>query len=232
MKAQMAAATALAPSSAELVGRIRARDDSVWHDLIDQYEPVLRRLARLHGLSAEDAADVVQLTWLRCLEHFDQLNDPDRLLGWLCTICRRESIQLASRKRRELMLTELDTAQLTDDRDGQQDPGTEVARRDEHDRLRLAITALPDRQRTVLVELLKREHQSYLDLSRRLGLPVGSIGPTWHRALVRLRHDPRLADGSGRLGEAGAGEDGGVAGGRQAGGAGVFQGELAHEHAH
>ena len=39
MKAQMAAATALAPSSAELVGRIRARDDSVWHDLIDQYEP-------------------------------------------------------------------------------------------------------------------------------------------------------------------------------------------------
>jgi RNA polymerase sigma factor (sigma-70 family) len=196
MKAQTAATTALAGSSAELVGRIRAGDDSAWHDLIDQYEPVLRWLARRHGLSAEDAADVVQLTWLHCLEHIDQLNDPDRLRGWLCTICRRESIQLASRKRRELMLTELDTAQLTDDRDGQQDPCTEVARRDEHDRLRLAITALPDRQRTVLVELLKREHQSYLDLSRRLGLPVGSIGPTWRRALIRLRHDPRLADPS------------------------------------
>jgi DNA-directed RNA polymerase specialized sigma24 family protein len=54
--------------------------------------------------------------------------------------------------------------------------------------------ALPARQRMVLVELLKREGQSYLDLSRRLGLPVGSIGPTRQRAVTRLRLDPRLTD--------------------------------------
>jgi DNA-directed RNA polymerase specialized sigma24 family protein len=53
---------------------------------------------------------------------------------------------------------------------------------------------LPARQRTVLVELLRREDQSYLDLSRRLGLPVGSIGPTRQRAVSRLRLDPRIAD--------------------------------------
>jgi DNA-directed RNA polymerase specialized sigma24 family protein len=54
--------------------------------------------------------------------------------------------------------------------------------------------ALPERQRTVLVELLRQEDQSYLDLSRRLGLPVGSIGPTRQRAFSRLRLDPRIAD--------------------------------------
>jgi RNA polymerase sigma factor (sigma-70 family) len=194
MKSEAAAATTLARSSAGLVDRIRAGDDSVWRDLVDQYEPLLGWLARRHGLSAEDAADVVQLTWLRCLEHIDQLADPDRLRGWLCTICRRECIQLATRKRREVLLTELDMAQLVDDRDGERDPCTEVARRDEHDRLHHAITALPDRQRTVLVELLRPERPSYLDLSHRLGLPVGSIGPTWQRALVRLRQDPQLAD--------------------------------------
>jgi RNA polymerase sigma factor (sigma-70 family) len=199
MKSETAAATALARSSAELVDRIRAGDNSVWRDLIDQYEPLLRWLARRHGLSAEDAADAVQGTWLRCLEHIDQLTDPDRLRGWLCTICRRECIRLASRKRREVMLTELDMAQLIDDKDGERDPCAEVARRDEHDRLHRAITALPDRQRTVLVELLRPERQSYLDLSHRLGLPVGSIGPTWQRALVRLRHDPRLADPSAEI---------------------------------
>ena len=68
-----------------------------------------------------------------------------------------------------------------------------MARRDAHDRLSRAITALPEKQRLVLIELLKEENRSYLDLSRRLGLPVGSIGPTRQRAIARLRQDPRLA---------------------------------------
>jgi RNA polymerase sigma factor (sigma-70 family) len=194
MKSGTAPETALAHNPAELADRIRAGDDSAWRELIDNYEPLLRRLARRHGLSPEDAADVVQLTWLRCLEHVDQLTHADRLRGWLATICRRECIKLAARKRREMPLTEPDVERLIDDRDGQRDPCAEVARRDERDRLYRAITALPDRQRTVVVELVRREHQSYLDLSHRLGLPVGSIGPTWQRALIRLRRDPRLAD--------------------------------------
>jgi len=66
--------------------------------------------------------------------------------------------------------------------------------RDSRARLNRAITALPDRQRLVLLELLEREGHGYLDVSQRLGLPVGSIGPTWQRALDRLRRDPELAD--------------------------------------
>ncbi len=52
------------------------------------------------------------------------------------------------------------------------------------------IAALPDWQGTVLLELLGREDYSYLDISRRLGLPVGTIGPTWQRAVTRVRRDP------------------------------------------
>jgi RNA polymerase sigma factor (sigma-70 family) len=194
MKHRTASETPRADSSAEFVARIRAGDDSVWHDLIDQYEPLLRWVARRHRLSAEDTADVIQFTWLRCLEHIDQLTHPERLHSWLITICRRECMQLVTKKRREVPLTDLDVTRLISDRDGERDPGAEVARRDEHERLNLAITALPDRQRSVLAELLRPERDSYLDVSHRLGLPVGSIGPTWQRALIRLRNDPRLAD--------------------------------------
>ncbi|HUK70707.1 MAG TPA: sigma-70 family RNA polymerase sigma factor [Streptosporangiaceae bacterium] len=200
MKSEAASATAtttaLPQSPAALVDRIRAGDDSVWRDLIHEYEPLLRWLARHHGLSAEDAADVVQFTWLRCMEHIDQLSQADKLRSWLATICRRECIQLITKKRREVPLTELDAARLIDDRSRECDPCAEVARRDEHDHLYRAITALPDRQRTVLIELLRRERQSYLDLSHRLGIPVGSIGPIRQRAVIRLRRDPRLADPS------------------------------------
>ena len=68
----------------ELVAGIRAGDESAWRAVTEQYEPLLRWLARQCGLSAEDASDALQLTWLRCLEHIDQLHDADRLNGWTC----------------------------------------------------------------------------------------------------------------------------------------------------
>jgi RNA polymerase sigma factor (sigma-70 family) len=184
----------LGRKSVELVSRIRARDESVWRDMSDQYESLLRWIARQCRLSPEDTDDVIQLTWLRCLEHIGQLTDPDRLSGWLATICRRECIRLATKGRREVPLSSPDLARLIDDDRDDGDPYIKVAARDQHNRLHHAISALPERQRMLLAELLRREGQSYLDLSQRLGLPVGSIGPTRRRAVTRLRLDPRLAD--------------------------------------
>ncbi len=194
MKSETAITAARADNSAELVGRIRKGDSSAWRDLVGQYEPLLRWLVRQYRLSAEDADDAVQLTWLRTLEHIDQLTQPERLSGWLATICRRESIRLATKRGREVPLSGFELETLVDDGAAESDPCAETMRRDEHDRLYRAIAALPQRQRVVLVELLRRENQSYLDLSRRLGLPAGSVGPTRQRALTRLRNDPSLAD--------------------------------------
>jgi len=178
----------------DLVSRIQARDESAWRDMRDQYDPLLRWIARQCRLSAEDIEDVVQLTWLRCLEHIDQLTDPDRLSGWLATICRRESIRLATKDRREVPFSGPDLARLIDNGHDNGDPYANVAARDQYNRLYRAISALPERQKRLLVELLRQEDQSYSDISRRLGLPVGSIGPTRKRAVTRLRLDPRIAD--------------------------------------
>ena len=184
----------LADNSAELVERIRSGDAFAWRELVDRHEPLLRRIASRYRLSSQDTEDVVQTTWLRCLEHIDQLTHADRFRAWLGTICRRECLRLATKGRREVTLGEAAVAWLIDSNQEEQDPSTEAADRDDKARLNRAITALPDRQRFVVLELLKREGHGYLDISRRLGLPVGSIGPTWQRALIRLRRDPGLAD--------------------------------------
>jgi RNA polymerase sigma factor (sigma-70 family) len=181
-------------NSAEFVERIRAGDDFAWREMIDQYEPTLRRIARQYRLSTQDTDDAVQITWLRCVEHVDQLTQPDRLLSWLATICRRECLRLATRERREVLLDESAITRLIDSKQEEHDLSIEAAHRDDNVRLIRAIAALPDRQRIVLLEVLGREGYSYLDISRRLGLPVGSIGPTWLRAVTRLRRDPELAD--------------------------------------
>jgi RNA polymerase sigma factor (sigma-70 family) len=184
----------LTDNSVEFVERVRAGDDFAWRELIDQYEPLLRQIARQYRLSSQETDDVVQITWQRCLEHIDQLAHADRLRGWLATICRRECLRLATKGRREVPLGEVTVTLIIDSKQEEQDPSSEAARRDDNARLNRAIAALPDRQRSVLLELLEREDYSYLDISRRLGLPVGSLGPTWQRALTRLRRDPELAD--------------------------------------
>jgi RNA polymerase sigma factor (sigma-70 family) len=194
MKSEKTAKSVPACSPEELVAGIRAGDESAWRAMSDQYEPLLRWHARRCGLWAEDVDDAIQLTWLRCLEHIDQLTDADRLNNWLVTICRRECIRLATKARREVPLSPPEMAQLIDTGREECDPCAEAALRDQCNRLHQAIMALPGRQQAVLVELLRREDQSYLDLSGRLGLPVGSIGPTRQRALSRLRLDPRIAD--------------------------------------
>jgi RNA polymerase sigma factor (sigma-70 family) len=198
MKPETAAKSAPTSRAEELVAGIRAGEEWAWRAMTEQYQPLLRWLARGCGLSAEDVDDAVQLTWLRCLEHIGQLTDAEALNGWLVTICRRECVRLATKARREVLLSEPDMARLIDDRHAERDPCTEAALRDQYNHLYHAILALPGRQRTVLVELLRRGDQSYLDLSRRLGLPVGSIGPTRMRAVTRLRLDPRLAGLSSR----------------------------------
>jgi RNA polymerase sigma factor (sigma-70 family) len=178
---------------ADLVERMRAGDASAWRAAVGQYEPLLRRIARQYRLSSQDIDDVTQVTWLRCLENLDKLIQADRFRPWLETICRRECLRLATRGRREVAAGEPAIMQLVD-RDGiAQDPSAEVLLRDNHAQLNRAIVALPDRQRRVLRALLDRGDGNYHEVSSRLGLPVGSLGPTWRRALTRLRQDPRLA---------------------------------------
>jgi RNA polymerase sigma factor (sigma-70 family) len=191
-----ATATGGAPAGdqAGLAGRIRNGDPLAWRELIDRHEPLLRRIARQYRLSSQDADDVVQFTWLRCLEHIDQLTQADRLHAWLGTICRRECLRLATKGPREVPLDETAVIRLIDSTREDRDPSAEAVLRDSRARLGRAVTALPDRQRLVLLELLEREGHGYRDVSDRLGLPVGSIGPTWQRALARLRRDPGLAD--------------------------------------
>lgn len=178
---------------AGLAERIRTGDALAWRELIDRHEPLLRQIARQYRLSSQDADDAVQFTWLCCLEHIDQLNQADRVRGWLATICRRECLRLATKGRRDVPMDESIVIGLVDRTRQAPDPSAEAVLRDSSARLSRAVTALPDRQRLVLLELLAREGHGYLDVSHRLGLPVGSIGPTWQRALGRLRRDPELA---------------------------------------
>jgi RNA polymerase sigma factor (sigma-70 family) len=183
-----------AEQAERLVERLRAGDEAAWREVIHRYGPLLRWVARQHRLNEADSADAVQTTWLRCVEHLHRLRDPSGLPAWLMTTCRRESLRTVRSLARQLpqdVTRETSSIAAVADPDG--DPFDLLARRDSARLLYATMSDLPAHQRRLLQALLSHPDDGYRQLSRRLGLPVGSIGPTRRRALDRLRRDGRLA---------------------------------------
>jgi RNA polymerase sigma factor (sigma-70 family) len=176
-----------------LVEGARDGDSDAWQQLVATHQAVLCRIARGFRLGDSDVADVVQTTWVRCLEHLDDLRQPELFTAWLCTMCRRESLRVARGKWRQVLECSLDAASslavLTDPDSG---PAELAVQSDDQARLREAIADLPPRQRAVLNEFLRDDGEAYALRSRRLGIPHGSLGPTRRRAMNVLRQDSRL----------------------------------------
>lgn len=62
--------------------------------------------------------------------------------------------------------------------------------------LTAAVADLPKRQRQVISALFMaedRDHQCYAAVAERFQVPIGSLGPTRQRALLRLRHGHAVA---------------------------------------
>jgi RNA polymerase sigma factor (sigma-70 family) len=170
---------------AELVRGAAEGDQEAWERLIDQYSRLIWSIALDFKLPESDAADVVQTTWLRLLEHIDRIEHPDRVGSWLAATARNACLRsLAARKR---VVPSEDDVELN----GAAPHVPEIDERllaDERDQtVRDALSRLPRRWQRLLEMLMADPPASYADISDELELPIGSIGPTRRRCLARLR---------------------------------------------
>jgi RNA polymerase sigma factor (sigma-70 family) len=158
-------------------------DERAWDALVDRYGRLLWSITRSHRLDTADAADVFQTTWLRLVEHLPRLTTPGAVGAWLATTARRECL---------LRLGQSARCQPNDEvveRASADHPGveTELLRAEQLAALRHAMAGLSTRHRELLRLLLADPVPSYEEIGARLGMPIGSIGPTRVRALGRLR---------------------------------------------
>jgi RNA polymerase sigma factor (sigma-70 family) len=170
---------------ARLVGRAAGGDLQAWEGLVDQYARLIWSITGEFKLVESDAADVFQTTWLRLLEHIDRLEHPDRVSSWLAVTARHECLRCLAMHKKVMLGHE----------DGELE--TVVAQAPEVDErlladeraqvVRAAMSSLPRRWQRLLEMLMADPPASYAEISDKLGLPVGSIGPTRGRCLARLR---------------------------------------------
>jgi RNA polymerase sigma factor (sigma-70 family) len=171
---------------AQLVRGAANGEGWAWERLVDQYSRLIWAMTRDFRLGESDAADVVQATWLRLLEHIDRIEHPDRIGSWLATTARHECLRhLAAGKR--VMLVQDDDEAMSGAVGYHPDVDERLLAHERAQAVREALSTLPSRSQRLLELLMADPPIPYSEISDQLGLPIGSIGPTRGRCLERLR---------------------------------------------
>jgi RNA polymerase sigma factor (sigma-70 family) len=169
---------------------VRAANDgdrAAWNALVAHYSGLIWAVARAHRLGDADAADVFQTTWLRLVEHLEDIRNPDGLGAWLATTARHECLRVLRVGQRHVLTDGFD---LPDEAgDAALDARLLTGERDAA--IWRAFSELSARCGRLLRMLVADPPPSYEEVGAALDMPIGSIGPTRGRCLQQLRE--RLA---------------------------------------
>lgn len=179
------------PTVVALVRRARAGDREAWDEIVDRYAPLVWSICRRFRLDRLTTADVGQSVWLRLVEQLPALRDPAALPGWLATTTRRECLRVLQTARRQAQ-AERPIGDGTEADDSLAAVEQELLVSELHVALRQGFAQLPPRCQRLLALLIQDPPASYAEISARLGLPIGSIGPNRARCLDKLRKHPAL----------------------------------------
>ena len=170
------------------MGRLAGGDREALGPLMERHHRRIYRIALAYLRNADDALDVVQETFVKACENAARWNAAAEVAPWLTRIAINQSIDRYRRERRRRQsfepLAEGDhheslSADLpSPERQAQgQELGVRIA---------AALSGLPEKQRTVFV-LRHYEERSLEEIGAILGLRLGTVKSTLHRAIHELR---------------------------------------------
>jgi len=182
-------------SDVSLIGRCLAGEDAAWEALVRRYANLVHGIASRSGLSGDESADAFQAVFLIVWRNLALLEEPEAFAGWVATIARREAWRLARHRARGAERAERMAADSTADvlpaRPPRGDEALEAAERAAL--VQHAVESLDERCRALLTLLFwETPTPSYDEIAERIGMPLGSLGPTRGRCLEKLRG--RLAE--------------------------------------
>lgn len=169
----------------ELVSGAIAGDKQAWNGIVRRFSPLVASISRRFRLSESDIDDVRQNVWLSLLQHIEAIREPRALAGWIAVTTRNEALRVVTAHRRiELVDPQTDPRlQFAD----HTDPATDLLRREKYEAVEDALAEMDPAQQEFMRMFLTDSTVSYRDISRRLNMPTGSIGPTRARYLRKMQ---------------------------------------------
>jgi RNA polymerase sigma-70 factor (ECF subfamily) len=174
---------------AGVVGRIARGDPEAITAVYEDYHGQLSRFClRLTG-SPDDAADLVQETFLRFVKQAPRLGDDVALPAYLLTMARNLYYKQLRSRRREVLDDEAGAAVATEALED--DPARAALLAERQREVWRACLRLPPRQREALA-LREVEDLSYDDVGSVMGLKRNAVAQLLLRSRLSLRRELRL----------------------------------------
>lgn len=141
--------------------------------VVEDYSPMLLRLAMTRSLSTADAEDAVQEVFLRLLTQLPRFRDGEHERAWLIrtTIHRASDLRKVAANR-TLPLEEADVVAMPEEA--------------ESSPILSAVQALPEKYSTV-IHLYYYEGYTIKEIAKLLGLPTPTVGTRLSRGREKLR---------------------------------------------
>ena len=175
-------------SDRELMARLGAGDKGALAPLMERHYRRLYRLALSYLRQPDDALDTVQEAFVKAWQNAARWDGSAEAGPWLSRIAINLSIDRWRRnRRRQATFTPL----AEDDHEGalgngEPPPDRGIRERELRDHLSCALDALPERQRAVVV-LRHYQDMSLAEIATTLGMSLGTVKSSLHRALHRMR---------------------------------------------
>ncbi|MHC4660548.1 MAG: sigma-70 family RNA polymerase sigma factor [Planctomycetota bacterium] len=185
----------MSPEQAELVERLRLRDEDAFADLVREYQDRVVNIVYRMLHNYEDAVDVAQEAFLKAFRSIDSFKGQSQIYTWLCRIAMNTASSLRRSKRWQM---EESTKSLDSPLEGKNgpisrepagdgpNPSKNAERREIETVLLSAIDGLDDEFRSVVV-LKDIEGFGYNEISQILEIPRGTVKSRLHRARLLLR---------------------------------------------
>lgn len=173
-----------------LIQRCIAGDAAAFEPLVEKYRQRVWRLAYQVLHDREEAWDVAQEAFVRAFHSLPSFRGQSAFYTWLFRI----TVNVATDRHRQRgaqarafgpeRVSEEEWARTTPDPGG--GPEQQAARKEQRDRIRSALDALPPKARTIIM-LSDVEGLSYREIAEVLNCPIGTVMSRLHNARKRLK---------------------------------------------
>jgi len=173
-------------SESDLLAAVAAGDTDAYGHLVERYQD--RLYQTMWGIlgSREDARDIVQEAFVQAYLKLDSFRAEARFYTWLYRIATNLAWSQKRRKRPTISWDRVREQAGVEPVDRQAGPEGLASRREQIEKLWVALDQMPRQAREILV-LRELEGCSYEAIGEILKLPVGTVRSRLFRARARLR---------------------------------------------
>ncbi len=162
-----------------------------WDEFLRRYSNLIYSTIIKVGLPESDQEEAFQNSILAIYRQLPQLRDHGKLLSWIISISHRQAINRIRARKREVLVEAVTDEMVQGASDAEPsdlDPPADRLRLEQAQQAREMMDQLPERCRRLLQLLfVEIPPLDYVEVSKREGLPIGSIGPTRQRCLEKAR---------------------------------------------